>query len=314
MKQWYAKELSQLVDVSVRTLHYYDKIDLLKPSIRLDNNYRLYSEKDLLRLQRIVALKFFGFELSQIKTLLSDDNQVMQHLTLQSELIDKKVNGLLHAQSLLKQLIQDCEQTESIPWNKTVEMIEVFKMTEQLEDSWVKEIFNKEELKQYAEFEAKMKSSHKKKDFEQRWQALVKELNGSLSLDPKSPEGIAMGERFMQWVNGLYGKEYAHLRTKKMEQGFGEGLGLDDSGFTKENLGWLEKAIDAYWRHRIYSLLDKVSDETSNDALLEPWHEIMDDMYGNEEARKVELVHVALAEEKISDIAKSWLKGIYGIA
>lgn len=67
MKQWYVKELSQLTNVTMQTLHHYDRIDLLKPSVRLDNNYRLYSEKDLLKLQQIIALKFFGFELGQIK-------------------------------------------------------------------------------------------------------------------------------------------------------------------------------------------------------------------------------------------------------
>lgn len=55
MKQWYAKQLSKLTQVSVRTLHHYDKIGLLKPSLRLENGYRLYSEKDLLLLQQIIA-------------------------------------------------------------------------------------------------------------------------------------------------------------------------------------------------------------------------------------------------------------------
>lgn len=65
MKQWYAKEFSRLTHVSVRILHHYDKIGLLKPSLRLSNRYRLYSEQDLSKLQQIIALKFFGFELAQ---------------------------------------------------------------------------------------------------------------------------------------------------------------------------------------------------------------------------------------------------------
>ena len=47
MTQWYVKDLSKLTDVSVQTLHHYDRIDLLKPSVRLSNGYRVYSEKDL---------------------------------------------------------------------------------------------------------------------------------------------------------------------------------------------------------------------------------------------------------------------------
>jgi DNA-binding transcriptional MerR regulator len=72
MTRWYVKELSKLTRVSVQTLHYYDRINLLKPSVRLENGYRLYSEEDLLRLQQIVALKFFSFELAQIKQILAN--------------------------------------------------------------------------------------------------------------------------------------------------------------------------------------------------------------------------------------------------
>ena len=69
--------------MSVRTLHYYDKIDLLKPSLRLTNGYRLYSDKDLLKIQQIIALKFFGFELSQIKLLLVKQDDIVENLVMQ---------------------------------------------------------------------------------------------------------------------------------------------------------------------------------------------------------------------------------------
>ncbi|HCK8789521.1 TPA: MerR family DNA-binding transcriptional regulator, partial [Legionella pneumophila] len=43
MTQWFVKDLSQLTAVSVQTLHHYDRIGLLKPSLRLANGYRVYS-------------------------------------------------------------------------------------------------------------------------------------------------------------------------------------------------------------------------------------------------------------------------------
>lgn len=58
MTQWFVKDLSKLTGVSVQTLHHYDRIGLLKPSLRQSNGYRIYSEKDLLKLQQIIALKF----------------------------------------------------------------------------------------------------------------------------------------------------------------------------------------------------------------------------------------------------------------
>ncbi len=90
MTHWYVKDLSKLTKVSVQTLHYYDKLNLLKPSLRLDNGYRLYSEADLLKLQQILALKFFGFELSQIKALLASSVDVIEHFIVQSQFLQKK--------------------------------------------------------------------------------------------------------------------------------------------------------------------------------------------------------------------------------
>ncbi len=90
MAEWYVKDLSKLTGVSVQTLHHYDRIDLLKPSVRLSNGYRIYSEKDLLRLQQIIALKFFGFELSQIKTLLASSAEAIEHFAVQAKLLEQK--------------------------------------------------------------------------------------------------------------------------------------------------------------------------------------------------------------------------------
>ena len=91
MTEWYVKDLSKLTGVSVQTLHHYDRIDLLKPSLRSSNGYRVYSEKDLLQLQQIIALKFFGFELSQIKELLTGNAGAIEHFSVQAKLLEKKL-------------------------------------------------------------------------------------------------------------------------------------------------------------------------------------------------------------------------------
>ena len=87
MTKWYIKELSKLADISVQTLHHYDRIGLLKPSIRCANCYRLYSEDDLLKLQQVIALKFFGFKLGQIKVLLMNNVKMVEHFTAQSQFL-----------------------------------------------------------------------------------------------------------------------------------------------------------------------------------------------------------------------------------
>ena len=56
--------------MTIRTLHHYDRLGLLKPSRRTDAGYRLYNENDLVRLEQIIVLKFLGLPLKRIQELL----------------------------------------------------------------------------------------------------------------------------------------------------------------------------------------------------------------------------------------------------
>lgn len=68
------KEIAQASGVTVRTLHHYDAIGLLKPTARSEGGYRLYSSDDLLRLQQILLHRSFGLSLEAIRRLLDDPN------------------------------------------------------------------------------------------------------------------------------------------------------------------------------------------------------------------------------------------------
>lgn len=66
------KAVSNIAGVSVRTLHHYDEIGLLKPSGHTAAGYRLYGEKDLEKLQQVLFFKELGFDLKEIKRVLAD--------------------------------------------------------------------------------------------------------------------------------------------------------------------------------------------------------------------------------------------------
>ncbi|MDO5968200.1 MerR family transcriptional regulator [Flavivirga aquimarina] len=72
MQKYTVQELSNIAGVSVRTLHYYDKIGLLKPAVRTEAKYRLYGKNELLRLQQILFFKELDFPLKEILNILSD--------------------------------------------------------------------------------------------------------------------------------------------------------------------------------------------------------------------------------------------------
>ncbi|MCE7061321.1 MerR family transcriptional regulator [Dyadobacter sp. CY343] len=75
------KKLARLAGVSVRTLHLYDRMGLLKPSVRTEARYRMYGEKELLRLQQILFYKELDFALQEILQILNDpDFDLLQAL------------------------------------------------------------------------------------------------------------------------------------------------------------------------------------------------------------------------------------------
>jgi len=72
MTTYTVKQLAKLAGVSVRTLHHYDHIELLRPSSRSPAGYRLYQRGDLLRLQQILFFKELDFSLAKIRNILDD--------------------------------------------------------------------------------------------------------------------------------------------------------------------------------------------------------------------------------------------------
>ena len=76
------KELSDLTGISVRALHYYDEIGLLKPTMKSEAGYRLYDDKALETLQQILFFREFDIPLREIKAVIEnpalDRNQILQ--------------------------------------------------------------------------------------------------------------------------------------------------------------------------------------------------------------------------------------------
>lgn len=312
MTQWTVKDFSKLAGVSVQTLHHYDRIDLLKPSVRLHNGYRVYSEKDLLQLQQIIALKFFGFELSKIKALLTGNAGALEHFAAQAQLLQEKAQNYVTASQALKSIITEAKDDKSIPWQSIIKLIEVYRMTTELEKTWAGKVLTPEELKQYANFEAGLKTRFTPKDrdlFTENWLALVNEVKANLNSDPKSDFGLRISKQIMDLVGGLYGKENANLRHSIWEKGFKKGKMDGDRALAPEIVAWLDKAIDNYYRERIYALLDQI-ERGATPALVHSWNDLMTEMFGDSE----ELKQAAFAagarenESRIGPNAKKWLR------
>lgn len=282
MKTWQIKELGDLTGVSRRTLHHYDRIGLLKPSIRQENNYRLYSERDLGRLQQILALKFFGFELKQIAALLNeDDSQSVHNLRIQHQLLHSEISRLQDALQCLSSLIEEADRSKSINWQMTVKLIEVFKMNEQLNQTWLSNIFTQDELKQYAELKVNF-TEQQKQDLHQEWLDIIAVAEVNLNHDPASEIGAKLSERTMTWVVQAFKNKRA-LGTK-IWHGYVEGK--HDNDISQPAIDWLRKALDAYYTKKCDDFIAKAIKVDANSkqgkALLQEWQDLVVEKFGDD--------------------------------
>ncbi|TDQ40384.1 MerR family transcriptional regulator [Aureibacillus halotolerans] len=103
-------ELINRIKISRRTLHYYDEIGLLKPTISRENGYRYYDESAVLKLQTILSLKSMDFSLDEIKELFdttpetsdTPDDPWMPLLQMQIDQATRKIDDLKRKQFILR--------------------------------------------------------------------------------------------------------------------------------------------------------------------------------------------------------------------
>lgn len=105
LENYTVSQLAEISGVSVRTLHLYDELNLLKPSARTDAGYRLYGETELLRLQQILLYRQFDFSLAAIRQILNNpDFDLIQALENQKSAFQNRL-------SQVSELLQTIDNT-----------------------------------------------------------------------------------------------------------------------------------------------------------------------------------------------------------
>lgn len=121
MNYYKTGQFAKLANVSERTIRYYDKIGLLKPSFVMENGYRQYSDLDLLKLQKILSLKHLGFSIEEIFPMVMDNTNLKESFELQIDLIEDKIS---HLQSL-KDALKRASRTPDLSWNMILSLVQL---------------------------------------------------------------------------------------------------------------------------------------------------------------------------------------------
>lgn len=118
-------ELAKKVGTTVRTLHHYDAEGLLSPSAESDAGYRLYSDKDMVRLIRILMMKQLGMGLAEIKERIQIDTpqDVMEMLSAQISQVRKQVATLTESLEAMEALHEEIAQMETVSFKKYADIL-----------------------------------------------------------------------------------------------------------------------------------------------------------------------------------------------
>jgi len=201
-RRYQIHEFAVLAGVTVRTLHHYDRVGLLRPR-RAANGYRLYRELDLVRLEQIVALKFLGLPLRRIRALLDRDGTglagalEMQRTVLESRrvLLNQAIDAIREAENmakagarpaaaLLRKIIEVIEMQNSSEWTTKYYSDAAQQKLAALRQDWSPELqerISREWLDLIGDVQAALgedPAGDKAQELAGRWMGLVEQFTG----------------------------------------------------------------------------------------------------------------------------------------
>jgi DNA-binding transcriptional MerR regulator len=216
-------QVAKLSGVSIRTLHWYDKIGLLCPAKVTDAGYRLYGDEELERLQQILFFRELGFELKDIKAILDSPNyDKTEAMKKHKELLTLKLNRLKN----LINLVDKTMKGESEMSFKEFDMAEIEKAQSQ---------YKKEAEERWGSTDA-FKQSQKKTSLYTKddWARITAESDSihkrlAENMD-KSPCSQEVQRIISEWQAHII--KYYYDCTREMLSGLGE-MYVADERFTK---------------------------------------------------------------------------------
>jgi DNA-binding transcriptional MerR regulator len=190
MKTWKIGELARATGLTVRTLHHYDSLGLLRPSRRSAAGYRLYGEEDLGTLQRIVSLRQIGFPLEAIRECLQRPDFSAAHVVEMH--LQRARSQLAEAEGLVRRLETVAEHLKHNGRASPEELILTIEAITMFEKYYTPD--QMETLRKRAE----SIGPERMKEVEQEWPRLIAEVRAEMErgTDPADPRVQELARRW----------------------------------------------------------------------------------------------------------------------
>jgi DNA-binding transcriptional MerR regulator len=195
-------EFATLAGVTVRALHHYDRLGLLKPSGRSKGGYRLYRDRDLVRLEQIVVLKFLGLPLKQIGRLLKRESSLVETLRRQQIVLAGKRQQLDLAIQAIGRAERSIASGRDPDWELFTTIVKEIEM--QNGTDWSKQYYG-EEAKAKVEARRALWNPELQAQVTQQWNDLIADVTAALGEDPAGPAAQALAARWRTLVTRFTG-------------------------------------------------------------------------------------------------------------
>ncbi len=132
-------EFARMAQVTLRTIRYYDKQNILKPSLVTESGARFYTEEDFAKLQQILLLKYLGFSLDDIRemTIGEVDSAFLRNsLKVQLKLIQDRIEQMQLVESAIKDTEKTLEREENVDWSHMLHLIHLTSMEDSLKKQY----------------------------------------------------------------------------------------------------------------------------------------------------------------------------------
>lgn len=132
-------EFARMAHVTLRTIRYYDKQDILKPSLVTEAGARFYTDEDFARLQQILLLKFLGFSLDDIREMTIDDSDyhfMLNSLNIQLKLVQDRIEQMQLVEKAIRDTSEAIRSEHSIDWSQMLNLIHLTGMEKSLKNQY----------------------------------------------------------------------------------------------------------------------------------------------------------------------------------
>jgi DNA-binding transcriptional MerR regulator len=196
------QEFATLAGVTVRALHHYDRLGLLKPSGRSRSGYRLYRDSDLVRLEQIVVLKCLGLPLKQIGRLLKRESPLAETLRRQQHVLAERRRQLDQAIQAIERAERFVQSGRDPDWDVFKTIVREIEMTNSTD--WSKKYYT-DDAKAKIEERKALWSPELQAEVTKQWTALVADVTAALDEDPAGSTAQALAARWRKLVGGFTG-------------------------------------------------------------------------------------------------------------